>query len=372
MRSALSCLVLWIFSLSVQAADPGHSGEIPPADLPDKIAALNERIPGLMECENIPGLSIALVHGGGVAWTHAYGVMSVETGAPLTPETVLEAASLGKPVFTLVVLNAVEGGVIDLDETISGNFSYHRFAPDERVNLITPRMVLSHKSGLPNWDREGALDLDRDPGGRFGYSGEAFLYLQKALEDATGRRLNDLAGKVVFEPLGMVDSSFLWRDDYEARLASGHDAEGVPVDRNRYTEENAAYTLVTAAADYGAFLAHVMNGASLRRPTYDDMLAIQTSMQGDETKTRHPPKIWRTIHWGLSWGIQDLDGRHVYFHWGDNDVYHAFAAFSPADKVGFVYFTNSQNGLRIANQLATIVVGDMKPAITWLGYGGLD
>lgn len=50
----------------------------------------------------------------------------------------------------------------------------------------------------------------------------------------------------------------------------------------------------------------------------------------------------------------------------------SFAALSPADGTGFVYFTNSQNGLRIANQLATIVVGDMSPAITWLGYGGLD
>lgn len=342
------------------------------ADLQEKIATLDATIPNLMERGGIPGLSIALVKDGEVKWTNAYGVMSTETGELATPETAFEAASLSKPVFTLTFLGAVERGVMDLDTSISERFSYDRLTPDERTQRITPRMVLSHKSGLPNWDREGALDLDREPGVRFGYSGEGFLYLQNAFESETGRRLNSLSNESLFKPLGMKASSFTWRDDYETKLANGHNSDGKPIERNRYTEENAAYSLVTTAADYGAFLAHVMEGATLDGPTFQDMLAIHTSMQGDETKTGHPPEIWQKIHWGLSWGIQEVNGERLYFHWGDNDVYHSFVAFSLADDVGFVYFANSQNGLKIANNLAEIIVGDMTPAITWLGYGGLE
>lgn len=352
------------------ASSPPHEAQV--AGPTEQIAALDQAIPGLMARAGIPGLSIAVVQNGEVAWTGAYGIMSTETQAPVTHRTAFEAASLSKPVFTLVVLDAVERGVLDLDTPISEVFSYKRFANDTRVGLITPRMVLSHKTGLPNWDREGTLDFDRDPGLRFGYSGEGFVYLQKALEATEGRRLEDLTREVVFEPFGMEDSSFLWRDDYETRLAGGHDGDGVAAERNRYAEENAAYSLVTTACDFGTFLARVMKGVNLSEGLYDDMLARHTSMRGGETKTEHPPEIWQAIHWGLSWGIQDAGGGRIYFHWGDNDVYHAFAAFSPAHGTGFVYFTNSQNGLRIANQLATIVVGDMSPAITWLGYGGLD
>lgn len=339
-----------------------------------KIAALNAAIPDLMKRASVPGLSIALVADGKVQWTGAYGVMSTESNAPIIPETTFEAASLSKPVFTLAFLNAVERGDMDLDTPISDNFTYDRFGPEsvERVKLITPRLVLSHRTGLPNWDREGTLDFARDPGVQYGYSGEGFVYLQKALEAATGRNLNDLVGEYVFEPFGMNDSSYLWRDDYEMRLASGHDDEGNPQKRNHYTEENAAYSLVTTAADYGAFLGKVMDGAGLDDALFNDMFTVQTSMLGNETRTKHPPEIWSKIHWGLSWGIQDADDGPIYWHWGDNDTYRNLAAFSQNQDIGFVYFTNSQNGLKIANNIASIVLGDMGPTVIWLGYGIFD
>lgn len=350
--------------------DPAH--EAAADTLGEKISALENAIPRLMERGGIPGLSIALVEGGKVQWARAYGVMSMQTRNPVTTETTFEAASLSKPVFAHVVLSAVDRGVIDMDVPLSNVFDYDRFSPDERIDLITPRLVLSHKTGLPNWDRDGPLDLDRDPGIRFGYSGEGFVYLQKALERETGQPLNDLADEVVFEPFGLEDSSFLWRDDYERTLASGHNSGGEPTTRNRYEEENAAYSLVTTASDYGIFLGNVIKGARLSEASHEDLLSPQTSMQGDETRTKHPPEVWQAIHWGLSWGIQELDGERIYFHWGDNGAYHSFVAFSPPDDIGFVYFTNSQNGLKIAGDIAEIVVGDMTPAITWLGYGVLD
>lgn len=371
-NAAASALLLLSACSSGETPDGGNANKKLSSDLEEKVEALNEIIPVLMERRNIPGLSIALVHDGDVVWTNAYGVISTESEAPVTTDTTFEAASLSKPVFALAVLNAVERGTLDLDAPISEQFSYKRFAPDERVNRITPRMILSHKTGLPNWDRDGALDFDREPGTQFGYSGEGFVYLQKALETITGRSLNDFAGEVVFKLFGMKDSSFIWREDYETRLASGQDSENAPAERNRYAEENAAYSLVTTASDYGAFLAGILKGANLNGDVFNDMLAVHTSMQGDETATKYPPEVWRKIHWGLSWGVQESNDERVYFHWGDNDVYHSFVAFSPTRDIGFVYFSNSQNGLKIANNIAEIVVGDMTPAIAWLGYGGLD
>src|SRR5687767_11453377 len=68
------------------------------------IARLEQRIPELMKEGAIPGLSIALIRNGGVAWKHGFGVKNTKTNDPVTDTTVFEAASLSKPVFAYAVL----------------------------------------------------------------------------------------------------------------------------------------------------------------------------------------------------------------------------------------------------------------------------
>ena len=71
---------------------------------------------------------------------------------------------------------------------------------DDRVNLITARLVLTHRTGFPNWRPRGKpLQIHFTPGERFSYSGEGFVYLQQAVEKK----------QTVFDPLKMTDSSYL-------------------------------------------------------------------------------------------------------------------------------------------------------------------
>src|SRR5262249_24556560 len=65
---------------------------------------LERDLPPLMKAADVPGLSIALVRNGNIAWVHAFGVKDSKSKDPVTNETVFEAASLSKPVFALAVL----------------------------------------------------------------------------------------------------------------------------------------------------------------------------------------------------------------------------------------------------------------------------
>ncbi|MEM1057506.1 MAG: serine hydrolase domain-containing protein, partial [Bacteroidota bacterium] len=76
---------------------------------------LEERIPALMTQAGIPGLSAALIEGGSVTWTGAFGTRDIDTGAPVSDETVFEAASLSKPVVAYLTLKLASRGLIDLD-----------------------------------------------------------------------------------------------------------------------------------------------------------------------------------------------------------------------------------------------------------------
>ena len=190
---------------------------------------LERELPELVRAGEITGLSIAVIREKEPVWTGNYGLHRANHGQPVRSDTLFEAASLSKPVFAYAVLRLAERGAVDLDTPIANHLSYERLEHDERYREITPRMVLTHSSGLPNWGGT-PLEMAFNPGERFGYSGEGFVFLQKAVEKMTGVTLNELANQEVFGPLGMKDSTYVWRDELAARMATGHSSMGDPIE----------------------------------------------------------------------------------------------------------------------------------------------
>ena len=160
--------------------------------------------------------------------------MNDSAQTPLDAGTIFEAASLSKPVFAYLVLRLADRGEFDLDRPLSEMLEYPRLAHDERYKRITGRIVLSHGTGLPNWGGE-KLTLQFDPGTAYGYSGEGFVFLQKAIERVTGRSLEELARREVFQPLGMTRSSFVWQERFAGNAAYAKDWLWNVAPVNRYT-----------------------------------------------------------------------------------------------------------------------------------------
>ena len=230
--------------LACRADDPLQG--VPPG-VRSTIGVLEEELPRLMEAAEVPGLSIALVADGEVVWTKAFGLRSTGSGAAVDNDTIFEAASLSKPVTAYVALLLAERGRLDLDRPLAEYLPYPRLAHDDRYLLITPRMVLTHSSGLPNWGGS-PLEILFDPGTSFRYSGEGYVCLQKTLEKITGKSLQTLAETEVFTPLGMERSSFVWQERFGENVAEGHDGVGRARPMRRSGEANAAASLITTAS----------------------------------------------------------------------------------------------------------------------------
>jgi CubicO group peptidase (beta-lactamase class C family) len=181
-----------------------------------------------MKDGDVPGLSLAVVKDGRVLFHGAFGAKDVSTGARVGDDTIFEAASLSKPVFAYAVAKLVDARKLDLDTSVS-KYLPGDYVDDPRLRLITVRHVLSHTTGFPNWRPDGQrLKIHFAPGERFSYSGEGFVYLQKAVERSTGETLEALMKRLVFEPLRMTSSSYVWEERFEGRKATGHDATGNP------------------------------------------------------------------------------------------------------------------------------------------------
>ena len=314
--------------------------------------ALARDIPGLLREADVPGLSIAVVRDGRVVWTGAFGTVNDSARTPLDDETVFEAASLSKPVFAWLVLRLAERGAIDLDRPLLELVEYPRLAGDPRARRITARMVLSHSTGLPNWGGD-TLRPKFEPGTAYGYSGEAFGFLQKAVERVTGEPLEELARREVFRPLGMTRSSFVWEERFAGNAAWAKSWLWRTAPVNRYADANAAYTLLTTGSDYARFVAAVLTGEGLSPASWKAFLTpVRETSPG--------------IHIGLGIRLEDGPGGRRFYHSGSNGRrFTSYMAGDLASGVGLAFFAGAYDGTSLVRPLASRAMGDSAPPRHW-------
>jgi CubicO group peptidase (beta-lactamase class C family) len=322
----------------------------------------------LMADNRVPGLSIAVIRKGRIVEVKALGVRNATSGALTDTDTIFGGASLSKPVFAYLVLQLVDAGVLSLDTPLA-SYAPKFVTKDSRAATITVRQVLSHTSGLPNWrNAKQPLKTYFEPGERFSYSGEAFVWLQRAVEAKTGEKLPAIMRRMVFGPLRMRRSSFVWRPEFDANYADPHDADLVPASKYKSPKANVAGSLQTTAADYARFLLAVMSGARLKPATARLWLRpeVRLRQQCFACIDSTAPEGDQHVAWGLGWGLEPDAG--TFFHWGDAGRYKSFAIGSVAQRSGVVVLVNGANGMVIMPDLIEELMPGNHPVFAWLNY----
>ena len=330
-------------------------------------AALAADLTQLMTDSRVPGVSMAVIRNGKAPVPIQLGVRNATTAAPLDADTVFASASLSKPVFAYIVMQLVDAGVLSLDATVE-SLAPDFVTDDPRSSAITVRHILTHTSGLPNWRGKNPLKTQIDPGARFSYSGEGYHWLQKAVEAVTGENLDALSRRLVFGPLGMGRSSFIWQPDFDGNFAEGHDGMGTPVAVRKATVAHAAFSLLTTPADYARFMHAVVTGARLKPATARLWLSphVRLKQRCYVCHSSELPEEDQQIAWGLGWGLEP--DRGSFFHWGDNGRFKTFAIGSVAKRSALVVFTNSANGMIIIPDIVHRWLPGQRPVFRWLNY----
>ena len=334
-----------------------------------EISFIENDIQRLMKKHKVPGVSIALIENGEIIGHNEYGVKNSKTHDPIDSDTIFEAASLSKPVFAYAVLQMVERGKFHLDTPLTKYLPYSDVPNDERLNLITARVVLAHTTGFPNWrPTSEALKIHFLPGEKFSYSGEGFVYLQKVIEHLSGQTIEDYIKQNIFIPLEMMHSSYVWQNKYEKLKALGHDTDGHPMQRHEPEAANAAFTLHTTALDYAKFVIAIMKDIGLKPEIINQMITPQIKVEEGCVNCIEKPfgKLSEEISWGLGWGLQ-LDAKgECFWHWGDNGGFKCYVAGYKLKKKGIVILTNGSNGLTIIPEIVYKFWGIQQPAFDWL------
>lgn len=308
--------------------------------------ALDHDMPELLKTNQVASVSIARVERGELVATAAYGVQ--RAGVPATPATLYNIASLTKPITGEVVLQLAARGKLGLDESLSDTWIDPDLLGDPRHRQLTPRLALSHRTGFPNWRRDlgGRLAFQHEPG-ELGYSGEGFEYLARVVEKKTSETLDKLARKLVFEPAGMTETSYVHEYWFGNRVATPTRIDGTTLSPTFVSKANAADLVYSTARDYARFLISVMRHPSLPAALEAERDRVQVSTLAHDCPQQYVAACPRDAGFGLAWQVMDFSDAKYLMHTGKDTGVATFAYVNLTDQSATVIFTNSDNGLQI-------------------------
>lgn len=189
--------------------------------LADARPALAATLDAALAAGVTPGAALGVVTRNGHRETLSRGHTRYHNGEPVTATTRYDLASLTKVMATLpLILQAVGAGELRFDDLIGRFFSNAGWFQTPSLADASVRTLLTHSSGLPAWrplyaqlsDRRAALaavlTTPLEEPGRVVYSDLGFMLLGALVERLHHQRLDTVAQRDLFEPLGLTQTRF--------------------------------------------------------------------------------------------------------------------------------------------------------------------
>eukprot|EP01093_Parvamoeba_rugata_P005795 TRINITY_DN186_c0_g1_i1.p1 TRINITY_DN186_c0_g1~~TRINITY_DN186_c0_g1_i1.p1 ORF type:complete len:503 (+),score=119.43 TRINITY_DN186_c0_g1_i1:161-1669(+) len=323
---------------------------------------------------NVPGVSVAFMRNGQLAWTMQSGVKDLATGLVVDKDTVFQAGSISKPAFATVLMKYRQDNPLDLDTDVNNlltnwQLPEHEWTGQEVVSL---RRLLSHTAGttvhgfpgyaageaVPTLQQvldgvtpanTSAVVVDLQPGTQMRYSGGGTTVAQLTLQDVSGEPLPPMAQRLLFAPLNMTRSSFEQpiSSTLSSNMATPYNDDGSPV-------EGGAHTYATlAAAGMWSTPSDMLKMASGVRSAYlgleTDWITKATAKEilTNNTPTNKAPNV------GIGFFINmDEDGEILGFGHGGADRGFMSQLYLELDTGnGYAIMTNGDNGTQLISEL---------------------
>jgi len=332
-----------------------------------------------MEHYHVPGVSIAIIQGGKIAWAKGYGVTNTQTQQVVDENTLFQAASISKPVSAMGALVLVEKEKIDLETDINTYLSRWKI-PENKYTQQQPvhlKGLLSHTAsttvhGFPGYTQidtfptvEAVLSgagntdsivVDTIPGTIWRYSGGGYTVAQLAIEEIAGKTFATYLEQAVLAPLDMTRSTFeqplpkSWQDNVSAAFDSrGEMVEGL---WNNYPELAAA-GLWTTPTDLAKFC-----------------IAIQRAFQGKDEKMLSKEIVKKMLtpianDYALGLGVETRGDTLFFGHGGKNRGFTNNMSASATHDMGIIIMTNADEGGNLIGEI-------MRSANKLYGWGRVE
>ncbi len=321
------------------------------------IEGLESIVQDQMQRWGVPGIAVGIQYEGNTEFG-GFGVANVETGAPVTPETLFQIGSISKVFTATLLMTLVDEGRIDIEAPVVTYVPELVLSDSDARNRITVRHLLTHMAGFygdrfdDHGDGDDALsraiaalsDLPQQttPGEVWTYCNAGIDILGKGIQNLLGIPFEQAMRERVFAPLGLERSTYFAKEAIRHAVAVGHRGGGSEPLRVAYPwpiprRSNPAGGVVSNVMELLRFAAcHMLDGevGAVRVISRDAAIVMRT------IQTRADFGRW----WGFGWLMQNVGGTYTVEHGGATNGFTARLLTIPERQFAIAILTNHDIG----------------------------
>lgn len=345
-RSFFSPLLVTVLSMITTLAGPSDPRKVDFSPLEN--VALEE-----LKETNTPGAAVAIISGDRVVFAKGFGVSSVETGSPVTPDMLFRVGSVTK-VFTASVLTTLsEEGKIKLDHRVGEYVS----GLSSGLSRITAHQLMTHTAGIrdealsygPHDESAIAFSVRSwkddyfltDPGRIFSYSNPGFTLAGFLIEELGGKPYVEQMIERLFKPLGMSSTTFRPTMAMTYPLSQGHQvlSDGKPTVVRPFTDDAGYWPagfVFSSVNDLSRFAIAFMNGGKM------EAKQVLTPTVITKLSTRYTPVYGYpdARYYGYGLMVHDYRGVRVVEHSGSIQGFGCLLKMAPDQRVAVIILAN--------------------------------
>jgi len=309
----------------------------------------------------VPGLAIVVVRDGKVVYSKGFGKRSMKDDLPVTPQTLFAIGSCTKAFTTFVMGTLVDEGKLDWDRPVRDYLPEFKLRDASASERITPRDLVTHRSGLPRHDavwynatdlsrkelvaRLAFLEANADLRAKWQYNNLMFLSAGYLVERITGESWENAVRKRILAPLGMSASNFSVADSQKAvDFALPYEERGdkvVEVPFRTITNMGPAGSINSSVEDLSRWLIALLSDGKaggkqvIRKETLAEILEPQSATGQPQER----PEI-SAPEYAMGWGVATYRGHTRIQHGGGIDGFSALVTLAPHDGIGIAVLAN--------------------------------
>ncbi|MES2392151.1 MAG: serine hydrolase domain-containing protein [Acidobacteriota bacterium] len=343
-----------------------------------------------LAANHVTGAQLAVLNHGHLVWSASFGLAGKSPDRPFDAATTTWAASITKSLFATYVMQLVERHQFDLDKPVAqqlpqplDTYPPYRTSASDLVHdplwqRVTPRMLLSHSSGLRNFasmEPDNKLHLHFPPGSQFMYSGDGINLVQFLVEQQQHQPLDVLMQQALFAPLHMDRTGLIFRPAFSPDVADRFDLNEKFLSQTRRDNPRGAGSMSTSAEDLARFLTALFADKILTPQTRAAMLKpvlpIHTLHQFPNIPNGPLGKEGDAVGlaYGTGWGLlTHTKFGPAFFKEGHGDGAQDYVICFQRSQSCMILLTNSDNGELAFRALLEHILGDTVTPWEWEGY----
>ncbi|MEH1845025.1 MAG: serine hydrolase [Nostoc sp.] len=321
---------------------------------------LSEFINKAMQEWKIPGLAIAIVKDSKIIFCEGFGKRDIEQNLTVTPKTLFAIGSCTKAFTTMAIAILADRGKLDWDKPVRNYLPTFKLYDSYATEHITPRDLVTHRSGLPRHDavwykslltrkeiieRLQYLEPTHEMRTVFQYQNLMYMTAGYLVGEIAESSWEEFVQQEIFNPLEMRDSNFSVEKCQKA------DDFALPYQEKDDKVEKMPFCNADVCGPAGSINSNVFDMANwlllhLNQGKYGDKQIISPSnlsqMHSPQIVIGQPLEYDELFYYfyGLGWWISAYRGHNLIQHSGNIDGFSARTTLLPQDNIGIVVMTN--------------------------------